>query len=251
MTYEKLTNKTALVTGGTSGIGFATAKEFIKQGAKVVITGRDEKALNAALAELGESASGLVADSSRISDIEETMNFIKAKHGQLDVLFYNAGIALFMPMEQFDVESYRKTFEINTFGAFFTVQKAIPLLSNGARIILNGSINAHLGMPNSSVYAASKAALLSFARTMTAELIGRKIRVNVVSPGPVETPLYGKLGLDSASVQKMAEQIQSQIPLGRFGKSEEIAKAVTFLASEDSEYIVGTELVVDGGMSQL
>lgn len=247
----KLNGETALVTGGTTGIGFETAREFIQQGARVVITGRDEKALQAALLELGDQAIGLVADSSRQHDIDRTMALIGERFGKLDILFYNAGIALFMPITAFDRDSYNKTFSVNVEGAFFTIQAALPLLNRGARIILNGSINAHLGMPNSSVYAASKAALISFAKTLTAELIDQKIRVNVVSPGPVETPLYGKLGLDAGSLQQMANHIQTQIPLGRFGRSSEIAKVVSFLASDDSEFIVGTEIIVDGGMSQL
>lgn len=251
MSGLKLENKIILITGGNSGIGYETAKESIEQGAFVVITGRNEAALKSALTELGPRASGVVADAGKLEDIEKSIAFVKSKHGKVDVLFYNAGIAALKPMEAFDLETYEETFNINVRGAFFTVQKALPLLSPGARIILNGSINAHIGMPNTTVYAASKAALISFAKTMTAELIGRKIRVNVVSPGPVETPLYGKLGFDSETLNQVATQIQSQIPLGRFGKSSEIAKVVCFLASEDSEYIVGTELIVDGGMSQL
>lgn len=247
----KLQNKTALVTGGTSGIGFATALDFIREGARVVITGRDQKALEAALQELGPKASGLIADSAEIKDIERTIQQVKDQLGTLDILFYNAGVGIFMPVADFDPAAYLKMFAVNVHGAFFTIQKALPLLNDGARIILNGSINAHIGMPGSSGYAASKAALISFAKTITAELIGRKIRVNVVSPGPVETPLYGKLGLDAASEKQMKAQIATQVPLGRFGRSEEIARLVTFLASPDSEFIVGTEIIIDGGMSQL
>jgi NAD(P)-dependent dehydrogenase (short-subunit alcohol dehydrogenase family) len=247
----KLENKVVLITGGTSGIGYETAREAIIQGAKVIITGRNEMALVNALKELGENAKGVVADSGEIKDIEKTMAFIKTNYGKLDVLFYNAGIALFKPLEDFDLETYQQIFQINTQGAFFTMQKSLPLLTDGARIILNGSINAHIGMPTASVYAASKAALISYAKNITAELIGRKIRVNVVSPGPVETPIYGKFGMDQAGLDKFAKDVAAQIPLGRFGKSSEIAKVVCFLASEDSEYIVGTEIIVDGGMSQL
>ena len=248
---KRLENKVALITGGNSGIGFATAKEFVDEGAKVYITGRNQDALDRAVKELGPSATAILADSSRVADIERTISTIRGAGERLDVIFYNAGIARFTPLSDITEEEFEQIININLKGALFTVQKALPILNEGASILLNGSAVVHRGMANTAVYTASKAAVNSLARTLSAELVERKIRVNVVNPGPVETPIFGKLGLPQAAVDEMADQIGSQVPVGRFGRPEEIAKVAAFLASADSSFLLGVEITADGGYSQL
>lgn len=248
---KKFDNKVVLVTGGNSGIGLATAKEFAAQGARVVITGRDQKTLDLAREEIGAAAIALHSDAGDIAAARELAQTLTARGIRLDAVFINAGVAKFGALEAIDEALWDQTFNINVKGAFFTIQALTPLLNQGAAIILNGSINAHIGMPGSSVYAASKAALISLAKTLSAELIGRGVRVNVVSPGPVSTPLYGRLGVPADQLGELAAGIQAQVPLKRFGTPEEIASAVTYLASPEAAFIVGTELIVDGGMSQL
>lgn len=250
-TNQRFANKTVLVTGGNSGIGLATALGFAAQGAKVVITGRDQAALDAARAQLGANAIAIRNDASDIGEAKTLAATLAAQGIRLDALFVNAGVAKFAPFEAIDEALWDQTFNVNIKGAYFSIQALLPLFNSGAAIILNGSINAHLGMPNSSVYAASKAALISLAKTLSAELIGRGIRVNVVSPGPVTTPLYGKLGVPAAELGAMAASIQAQVPLKRFGTPDEVASAVVYLSSPEAAFIVGTELIVDGGMSQL
>jgi NAD(P)-dependent dehydrogenase (short-subunit alcohol dehydrogenase family) len=247
----KLTGKVAVVTGGSSGIGLATAKEFSEQGARVVITGRDQQTLDEAAREIGGDVLAVRADASSLAEIDKLFAAVKEKFGKIDVLFVNAGVAKFTPLEAVTEELFDQIMDINFKGAYFTIQKALPLLNDNASIILNTSINAHLGMPNSSVYAASKAALITLARTLSAELVGRGIRVNAVSPGPVTTPIYGRLGLQPEELEETAKNIQAQVPLKRFGRPEEIAKTVLFLASSDSSFLLGTEIIADGGMSQL
>lgn len=247
----QLNNKTVLVTGGNSGIGLATAVAFAQQGARLVITGRDQASLLAAKEQLGNNAIALQNDAGDTTAAKALAEHLSAQNIRLDAVFINAGVAKFAPLESVDEELWDQTFNINVKGAYFTIQALLPLLNEGAAIILNGSINAHIGMPNSSVYAASKAALISFAKTLSAELVGRGIRVNVVSPGPVSTPLYGKLGVPAEQLNELAAQIQAQIPVKRFGTPEEVASAVVYLASPLAAFIVGTELIVDGGMSQL
>lgn len=244
-------NKTVLVTGGNSGIGLATAVEFAQQGARLVITGRDQASLATAKAQLGANTLALQSDAGDLNAANTLVEQLKAQDIRLDAVFINAGVAKFAPVESVDENLWDQTFNVNVKGAYFTIQALLPILNEGAAIILNGSINAHIGMPNSSVYAASKAALISFAKTLSAELIGRGIRVNVVSPGPVSTPLYGKLGVPAEQLNKLAQQIQAQVPAKRFGKPEEVASAVVYLASPNAAFIVGTELIIDGGMSQL
>jgi NAD(P)-dependent dehydrogenase (short-subunit alcohol dehydrogenase family) len=248
---DKLKGKVAVITGGNSGIGLATAKEFAEQGAQVVVSGRDQKTLDAAAKELGPDVLVVRADVAKLADIDKLYAAVRAKFGRIDVLFVNAGIGKFAPLEAVTEELYDAVLDINLKGAYFTIQKALPLLADGASIVLNTSINAHIGMPNTSVYAASKAALLSLARTLSAELVGRNIRVNAISPGPVSTPILGRLGLTPEVLEQTRQSIESQVPMKRFGRPEEIAKTALFLASSDSSFLLGTEIVADGGMSQL
>ena len=244
---KNLENKVAIVTGGNSGIGYAAAAELLKAGAKVIVTGRNREALEKAATEL--NVKGIVADQSDLNSIDNLVENVAAQFGKADVLFLNAGIASFAPVDTASEEHYDSIMNVNVKGVFFTVQKLLPILNDGASIIFNTSVNAHIGMPNSSVYAASKAALLAMNRVFATELAPRKIRVNAVSPGPVETPLYGKLGLAQEEVQGLGALLGDRILLKRFGQASEIAKAVGFLASEDASFITGTEIVVDGGLT--
>ena len=248
---KKLDGKVAVVTGGNSGIGLATAREFQQQGAKVVITGRDQQTLDDAKQELGHDVLAVRSDTSRLADIDKLFAVVREKLGKIDVLFINAGVGKFVPLESVTEEFFDSIMDINFKGAYFTIQKALPLLNDNASIVLNASINAYIGMPNTSVYAASKAALITLARTLSAELVDRGIRVNVVSPGPVATPIFGKLGIAADALDEVVKNVQTQVPMKRFGRPEEIAKAVLFLASDDASFLLGTEIVADGGMSQL
>ena len=240
-----------LVTGGSSGIGFAAAKAFIDEGARVVITGRDADALDTALSKLGPNAIAVRNDAGSVASARELAAAIGAAGIRLDAVFINAGIAKLAPFQDVDEALWDATFNTNVKGAYFQIQALLPLLNRGASIVINGSINAHIGMPSSSVYAASKAAVISLAKTLSAELLPQGVRVNVVSPGPVQTPLYGKLGLDAATLDATAAQIRDQVPLGRFGTPEEIASTVLHLAARESAFIIGTEIIADGGMAQL
>ncbi len=248
---NKLDGKVAVITGGNSGIGQATAKEFAREGAKIVITGRDKKTLAKAEREIGGEILAIQTDVTELNEIDKLYDAVKKRFGRIDVLFVNAGIGLFKPLETVTEADFDLQMNVNLKGAYFTIQKALPLLSDNASIVLNTSVNAHIGMPNSSIYAASKAAVISFARTISAELVGRGIRVNALSPGPVQTPIFERLGLPPEQLEGIVENIKSQVPMGRFGQPEEIAKAALFLASSDSSFILGTEIIADGGMSQL
>lgn len=248
---NRLLNKTAVITGGNSGIGFATAKAFIAEGAKVIITGRNQASLDKAVAELGGEASGILADVSDMKAIRGLQQQVKAIAPVIDVVFINAGIAKFASIETVDEALFDEQFDVNVKGSFFTIQQLLPLMKDGGSIVLNTSINAHIGMPNAAIYAASKAAQLTFAKNLSAELLPRKIRVNAVSPGPVTTPLYGKLGLPAEQLQQTAAAIQSQVPIGRFGTPEEIAHIAVFFASDESSFVLGAELIADGGMATL
>jgi len=248
---DRFKGKVAVVTGGSSGIGLATAKAYLREGAKVAITGRSDEGLRAAQAELGPEALVLKSDVSRVKEIETAMGAIRERFGRIDALFVNAGIGKFVPIESVTEEFFDETLNTNLKGAFFTVQKAIPLFSPGAAVVLNGSINAHVGMPNSSVYGASKAAVVVLAKTLSADLLSRNVRVNVVSPGPVETPIFRRMGMPEEQFRQMKEWITQQVPLKRFAHADEIASAVLYLSSSESKFVVGTELIVDGGMIQL
>jgi NAD(P)-dependent dehydrogenase (short-subunit alcohol dehydrogenase family) len=248
---NRYANKTVLVTGGNSGIGLATAIQFAREGARVVITGRDQATLDLAREQIGSNTLALKNDQGKLQDAKALAATLQEQNITLDAVFLNAGVAKFAPIADIDEALWDQTFDVNVKGAYFTIQALLPLLNRGAAVILNGSINAHVGMPSSSVYAASKAALISFAKTLSAELLGQGVRVNVVSPGPVTTPLYGRLGLPAEQLGPMAAAIMDQVPLKRFGTPDEVAGAVLYMASPEAAFIVGTELIVDGGMSQL
>lgn len=243
---KNLENKVAIVTGGNSGIGYAAAADLAAKGAKVIITGRNKEALAKAEKEL--NVTGIVADQSDLKSIDNLVEEVKTKFGKIDILFLNAGIAAFAPVDSASEDHYDSIMNVNVKGVYFTVQKVLPILNDGGSIIFNTSVNAHVGMPNSSVYAASKAAVLSLNKVFAVELASRKIRVNAVSPGPIETPLYGKVGLEKEDVEGLGSALGEKILLKRFGQSAEVAKTVSFLASDDASFITGSEIVVDGGL---
>jgi NAD(P)-dependent dehydrogenase (short-subunit alcohol dehydrogenase family) len=244
---EKLQNKTAVITGGNSGIGFATAKELIAQGAKVLITGRKQNLVDDAAKELG--ATGIVSDQSNLKDIDALVEKTKSKFGHVDILFINAGVAAFAPLGSIEEEQFDSTMGINFKGALFTLQKFLPLLKEGSSVTFLSSVNAYTGMPNTAVYGATKAALNSLMRTAAFELSSKGIRVNAVCPGPVSTPIFGKVGLPEEALQQFAGAIQQRVPLKRFGTPEDIAKLVAFISSDDASYITGSEYVIDGGLN--
>ncbi|MEH2321666.1 SDR family oxidoreductase [Nostoc sp.] len=247
----KLTGKIALVTGGNSGIGLATAQRFVEEGAYVFITGRRQNELDAAVKKIGENVTAVQGDLSNLADIDRLFATIEQEQGHLDVIFANAGGGELAPLGSITEEHFDKTFNTNVKGLLFTVQKALPLLPEGASIILNASITSIKGTPAFSVYSATKAAVRSFARNWTLDLKERKIRVNAISPGVIPTPGYNLLGLSDQQVQEFVTSQVSTIPLGRVGTPDEIAKAVVFLASDDSSFVNGIELFVDGGMAQI
>jgi NAD(P)-dependent dehydrogenase (short-subunit alcohol dehydrogenase family) len=247
----KLEGKVALVTGGNSGIGLATAQEFVAEGAYVFITGRREAELAAAVKEIGRNVNGIRADVSNSVDLDQLFSRIKNEKGKLDIVFANAGAAKYAALGQITEELYDSIFDVNVKGVLFTVQKALPLIPEGGSIILNSSIVGSKGLPANSVYSATKAAVRSFARTWTTDLKDRHIRVNVVSPGSTDTPGLSELLGSSEAGQQRLKMISSSIPLGRLAKPKEIARAVVFLASDDSSYVTGTELFVDGGFAQV
>jgi NAD(P)-dependent dehydrogenase (short-subunit alcohol dehydrogenase family) len=247
----KLDGKIALITGGNSGIGLATAKEFVSEGAYVFITGRREPELSAAVKEIARNVTAVQGDVANLADLDRLFAQVKREKGKLDIVFANAGVAKFAALGEITEELYDWTFDINVKGMLFTVQKALPLLPDGASIILNASIVASKGFPINSVYSATKAAIRSFARTWTTDLKDRRIRVNAVSPGTIDTPGLSGLLASSETGQQRLKMIASNVPLGRTGTTREIAKAVVFLASDDSSYVTGTELFVDGGLAQI
>lgn len=248
---NKLEGKIAVVTGGNSGIGLATARLFQEEGARVIVTARSAESFTKAKIELSGTLDVFQADIRKPADIDALMKYVRDKYSKIDVLFANAGIALFLPTEQVSEAFFDDQFNTNVRGLYFTVTRALPLLSNGASVILNASAVSQKGLAGSSVYSATKAAVRSFARTWTLELAQRGIRVNVLSPGPIETPIYAKLGMPPEQVKAFGEQIQKSTPAGRFGQPEEMAKAALFLASSDSSYVYGSDLVADGGFAQV
>jgi len=248
---DKLEGKTALITGGNSGIGLATAKRFVNEGAYVFITGRRDPELAAAVKEIGRNVTGVQGDVSNLGDLDRLFAQIKREKGKLDIVFANAGVARFAALGTITEDLYDSIFDINVKGLLFTVQKALPLLPDGASIILNASIVASKGLPANSVYSATKAAIRSFARTWTTDLKDRRIRVNAVSPGSIDTPGLSNLLASSETGQQRMKMISNAVPLGRLGTPDEIARAVVFLASDDSSYVTGTELFVDGGFAQV
>ena len=247
----KLEGKIALVTGGNSGISLATAKQFVKEGAYVFITGRRQPELAAAVQEIGRDVTGVQGDVSNLGDLDRLFARIKREKGTLDIVFANAGVAKYGPLGKITEELYDHIFDINVKGLLFTVQKTLPLMPEGGSIILNASIVASKGLSSNSVYSATKAAVRSFARTWTTDLKDRRIRVNAVSPGSIDTPGLSDLLASAETGQHRLKMISNSVPLGRLGTPDEIAKAVVFLASDDSSYITGTELFVDGGFAQV
>ena len=247
----KLEGKVAVVTGGNSGIGLATAKRFVAEGAHVFITGRRQAELDAAVSQIGKNVSGVQGDVSNLADLDRLYATVKQQKGRVDVLFANAGLGEFVPLGQITEAHFDKTFGVNVKGTLFTVQKALPLMPDGGSIVMNGSMVSMKGWPAFGVYAATKAALRSFARTWSVDLKSRKIRVNVVSPGTVITPGYKNAGLSDEQIVQIEAEAAAATPLGRVGTPEEIAKAVVFLASDESSYVTGIELFVDGGLAQI
>ena len=248
---SKLNGKVAVITGGNSGIGLATAKLFQAEGATVVITGRRKKAVEEAIKEIGGNSTGFVSDTGNLEAIHALYQEVKKNIGKIDVLFLNAGVATFGPFDSIDEATFDEMVNVNFKGLFFNVQTALPLLNDGASVIFNSSIADQKGFPNTNVYGATKAAVRSLARTLATELLDRKIRVNAIAPGPIDTPIFEKMGAPPEAVSEMKESFASQNPMKRMGTSEEIAKATLFLASDDSSYITGIDLMVDGGATQL
>ena len=247
----KFEGKVALITGGNSGIGLATAKQFVNEGAYVFITGRREAELAAAKKQIGKNVTAIQGDVSNLDDLDRLFAQIKKEKGKIDIVFANAGVAKYAPVGTITEDFFDSIFDINVKGVLFTVQKSLSLLRDGGSIILNASIVATKGLSSNSVYSATKAAVRSFARTWTTDLKDRRIRVNAISPGPIDTPGLSELLASSETGEQRKKMISTTVPLGRFGRPEEIAKAVVFLASDDASYITGIELFVDGGFAQV
>ena len=246
---KRFEGKVAMVTGGNSGIGLAAAKAFAREGAQVAVTGRDEGTLKNAEKEIGSGALAIRADAARIADLDAAMAKVRDQFKRIDALFVNAGIGKFVPIAEVTEAMFDEIVTINLKGAFFTVQKALPLMARGSTVVLNASINAHIGLPGTTVYGATKAAVVNMAKTMSADLAERGIRVNAVSPGPVETPIFGRAGISSEQSRETKEWLQNQTLVKRMAEPEEIAEAVLYLSSDVSSFVVGTELVIDGGMT--
>jgi NAD(P)-dependent dehydrogenase (short-subunit alcohol dehydrogenase family) len=251
MNSQRFRGKVAVVTGGNSGIGLGVAKAYAQEGAQVAITGRNEKTLKIAAKEIGDGTLTVQSDVRKVDEIESAMREIKERFGRIDALFVNAGVGKFVPLEEVTEAFFDETVDINLKGVFFTVQKAVPLMPKGSAIVLNASINAHLGMPGSTVYGATKAAVVNMAKTLSADLLQKGIRVNAISPGPVTSALLTRDGSSPEKLQETKDWIQNQVPIKRFGTPEEIAGAVLYLTSPESTFVLGAELIVDGGMATL
>ncbi|HEX5168054.1 MAG TPA: SDR family oxidoreductase [Cyclobacteriaceae bacterium] len=247
---NRLKGKFAVITGGNSGIGFATAKLFLEEGAHVIITGRREEAVNDAVTSLGPGAKGIVSDAGKMSDVKSLPDKIKELTSSTDILFANAGVALFAPFEQTSEKLFDDNLDINFKGVFFSVQGLLPLIPEGGSVILNSTILVHSGLETSAAYSASKGAILSLSKTLAIELAGRKIRVNTISPGPISTPIYSKMGMEQEVLEEFAAGVMAKIPLKRFGDAHDVAQAALFLASAESNFMTGTEISVDGGKSK-
>ena len=248
---NKLEGKIAVITGGNSGIGLATAKRFVSEGANVFIFGRRQNEIDAGVSEIGKNVIGIQGDVSNLADLDRLFDVVKDQKGHLDILFANAGIAQFAPLGEISEEHFDKIFRINVKGLLFTVQKALPILEDGGSIILNASIGASKGVGGSSVYSATKAAVRSFARTWTVDLKDRKIRVNAISPGPIDTPIFSSITQNEEQSELFKKNIINAVPMKRMGNPDEVAKVVSFLASDESSYVTGIELFVDGGLAQI
>jgi NAD(P)-dependent dehydrogenase (short-subunit alcohol dehydrogenase family) len=248
---KRFEGKVAVVTGGNSGIGLAAAKRLQEEGAKVAISGRSRQTLDEAVKTIGNGVVAVQADVAKLTDVDKLYEEVSRKLGKIDVLFVNAGVAKFVPLADTSESTYDEQFDINIKGAYFTIQKALPFLNDGASIILNTSVADSKGTAGASAYSATKAALRSLARTAAAELVGRGIRVNAIAPGPIVTPIFGRAGLPQQAIDDFAKEIVSKVPMKRFGQPEEVAGAVAFLASQDASYITGVELNVDGGIGQI
>jgi NAD(P)-dependent dehydrogenase (short-subunit alcohol dehydrogenase family) len=251
MSSNKLQNKVALITGGTTGIGLATAKRFAEEGAQVVVTGRNPETLAAARGDLDGQVEVLESDAADEDQIADLFKTIAQKHKRLDVLFLNAGIALFAPLPAARLADFDAMWNVNVRGPWLALKHALPLLSEGAAVIVNTSVANRKGMPGTAAYAATKAALRAIVRVASAELASRKVRVNAISPGPIDTPIFGKTGLPGPAIADFQKGVASQVPLGRFGTADEVASAAVFLASGESSFISGSEIAVDGGLAQV
>ena len=245
----KLQDKVALITGGTTGIGLAAARLFHAEGARVFVTGRSEAGIAEARKQLPADVEVLPSDAASLDDVQALARTLKTRAGRIDVLFVNAGIARFLPIESVTPQLFDEQFDINVRGAYFTVQQILPLMSSGGSIVLTTSVAADLGMATTSVYSATKAALSSLARTLANELAPRGIRVNEVSPGPIATPIFGKMGVTAEQADGMKDMMQSLVPLKRLGTAEEVAQAALFLASADSSFLLGAKVRIDGGLA--
>jgi NAD(P)-dependent dehydrogenase (short-subunit alcohol dehydrogenase family) len=248
---NKLEGKIAVITGGNSGIGLATAKRFVSEGANVFIFGRRQNEIDAGVSEIGKNVIGIQGDVSNLADLDRLFDVVKDQKGHLDILFANAGIAQFVPLGEISEEHFDKIFRINVKGLLFTVQKALPILEDGGSIILNASIGTSKGVGGSSVYCATKAAVRSFARTWTVDLRDRNIRVNAISPGPIDTPIFSSITQNKEQSELFKKNIVNTVPMKRMGSPDEVAKVVSFLASDESSYVTGIELFVDGGLAQI
>jgi NAD(P)-dependent dehydrogenase (short-subunit alcohol dehydrogenase family) len=248
---KRLEGKVAVVTGGNSGIGLATAKRLQEEGAKVAIAGRSRKTLDDAVRSIGNGVVAVQADVAKLTDVDKLYAEVSKKLGKIDVLFVNAGVAKFAPLSETSEDGYDEVFNINIKGAYFTIQIALPFLNDAASIILNTSVVDSKGFEGASAYSATKAALRSLARTAAAELVGRGIRVNAVAPGPIVTPILGRTGLPKEAIDQFVKETVAKVPMKRFGQPEEVAGAVAFLASQDASYITGVEINVDGGLGQI